>query len=271
MLDSYFFIPGDKKKYIDKIESIPSDFLVVDLEDSVPVKSKGLAQELALKVAIKDNYYIRIPFFENRYTDEELKKLILHYEGRIAVPKVNDVDEIYRIKTLAPDLKLKMIILVETPRCLINIKEIFDQFSTDIHGVTFGSHDFCSLTGIKPTEENINTYKRDLVLYTKAYNVKFIDGVNLDLSNFSQFRKECVSAFEMGMEGKFLIHPMQLDKLKEIEYFTKDEMMEIKEVYEHIKSIPSDSIEVYKINGKVYEKPHLLRIKKIMSKLDPKK
>ena len=43
MLDSYFFIPGDKIKFLKKIEDLQSDFYVLDLEDSVSKKNKQSA------------------------------------------------------------------------------------------------------------------------------------------------------------------------------------------------------------------------------------
>jgi citrate lyase beta subunit len=267
MLDTYFFVPGDKQKFLNKIDTLISDFIVIDLEDSVAFQNKNEAAHLVLSIIPKKNYFVRIPFFENIYSEVQLIKLIKHFEGRIAIPKLKEKTEILQIKSLVPEIDLKMIVLVENPYCFISLPEILKYFSTQIHGVGFGSHDFCSITGIKHTCENLDSYKRQLILYTKAFNVDYIDGVDLDLSDFSQFRKECIFAFETGSSGKFLIHPKQIDELRSVKYMTDTEKEELKVVYEQVKNIPKDSIEVYTINGKVYEKPHILRIKSLMNKI----
>lgn len=268
MLDSYFFIPADKQKYLDKIESLNSDYIIIDLEDAVALKSKNEAFDLTLTVIPKKNHFVRIPFFDNCYSEKQLNKLIHHFEGRIIVPKLTDKEQLIQIKNLAPNVNLAMILLVENPRCYINLRDILNAFSEQTKAIGFGSHDFCSITGIKHTSENLENYKRELILYTKAFNVDYIDGVDLNLTDINHFREQCVFAFEIGSNGKFLIHPSQLDELSKVRYFSKQDVEQFKTVYEKVKDIPDDSVNIYNINGIVYEKPHIVRIKYIMQKLN---
>ena len=46
MLDSYFFIPGDKPRFIRKIGELKADFYVIDLEESVSINNKQQALHL---------------------------------------------------------------------------------------------------------------------------------------------------------------------------------------------------------------------------------
>lgn len=267
MLNSYFFIPGDKQKFLAKIDIIESDYIVIDLEDAVALENKNEAFDLVMSLIPNESHFVRIPFFDKCYSEEQLVKLLQHFEGRIVVPKLRELSELKQIMELVPQPDLRMIILVENPICFINLPDILNRYSSYIQGVGFGSHDFCSITGIKHTFENLSHYKRQLVLYTKAFNVDYIDGVDLDLKDFTQFKNECVFAFEIGSSGKFLIHPSQIEALKSVKFITDAEMEQLKAVYEKIKNIPEDSIEVYTINDKVYEKPHILRIKYLMEKV----
>ena len=267
MLDSYFFIPGDKQKYLDKIDTIKSDYIVVDLEDAVALQNKKEAFDLVLSITPQNHHFVRVPFFENCYSKKQKIKLIQHFEGRVVIPKLREKAEIVELKSLVPNIDLNMILLVENPYCFINLTEILSCFPLQIHAVGFGTHDFCSLTGIKHISEHLDNYKRQLLLCTKAFNVDYIDGVNLDLNDFSQFRKECIFAFEMGFSGKFLIHPKQIEEFTNIKYLSEAELDELNTVYEKVKNISEDAIEVYTINGKIYEKPHIIRIKFLMNKI----
>lgn len=267
MLDTYFFIPGDKQKYLDKLDVLNTDYIVVDLEDAVSQKAKEAAFDLVMSITTKENYFIRIPFFEQIYSTEQIKKLIGHFDGRIAIPKLVNRSQILQIKEQVPAIDLKLIILVENPRCLINLNDILQDYATQIHGIGFGSHDFCSITGIKHKSEHLVNYIRQIILFAKAYNVNYIDGVDLNLNDFTQLKKECLFAFEMGASGKFLIHPSQIKVLREVQYMSEAELEEIKNVHEKIKDIPEDAIEVYTVNGKIYEKPHIKRIKFLIQKL----
>jgi len=267
MLETYFFVPGDKKKYLDKMESLKADNIVIDLEDAVALQNKENAFDLVLEIRPKKNYFVRIPFFDSSFTEEQIITLIQHFEGRIVVPKLKEVSELLRIEKYASDLHLKVIILIEDPYGFINLQEILRSSSKHIHAVGFGSHDFCSITGIKHTTEHLAHYKRQLILYTKAFNVDYIDGVDLNLDDFKKFKEECVFAFEIGARGKFLIHPKQIEELKNAKYLSDFEIEELKSVYEKVKNIPEDAIEVYTINEKIYEKPHIIRIKFLMNQI----
>jgi citrate lyase subunit beta/citryl-CoA lyase len=268
MLDSYFFIPGDKTKYLDKIDSLTADYIVIDLEDSVAQNNKQVGFEIVSSLSLKKNYFLRIPFFDSYYSKGQIQALIAQFEGQIVLPNINSPKDVGQVVEWAEGKPLNMIVLIENPSSFIATEEILKIFSNQIHAIGFGSHDFCSITGIKHTFEHLAHYKRQLILYAKAFNVAFLDGVDLNLKNFDQFKKECVFAFESGADGKFMIHPLQLDELQKVDFMSDEEINQLKFVYEKVKDIPVNDIEVYTFMGKVYEKPHIIRIKFLMEKME---
>lgn len=270
MLDSYFFIPGDKPNYLSKIDKVNADYIVIDLEDAVSINNKKVAIELVLAMTFNKNMFLRIPFFDYCYTNQQIKELTQKFEGQIVLPKINTIEDVNKVISLSQGIPLKMIVLIENPKSFVATEEILKAFSNQIHAIGFGSHDFCSITGIKHTLKHLSFYKRQLILYAKAYNVAFLDGVDLNLKNFDQFKKECIFAFEAGANGKFLIHPMQLEELNKIDFLSNDELIQLKIVYDKVKDISINDIEVYTIEGKVYEKPHINRIKFLIEKIEKK-
>lgn len=265
MLESYFFIPADKPKYLRKMAEIDSDYLVLDLEDAVAPKNKQLAIELIAELLPSPNTFARIPFFDGVYSNPQIIQLIEQFEGRIVIPKSQTVYDIERVIKLCPLLP-KMIVLVENPQCLLELPDILKKYSKQIYAIGFGSHDFCSYTCIKHEHKYLAAYKQQLILYSKAYNVKYLDGVDLDLSDLSIFREECKFAYEAGANGKFMIHPIQLNEIRKVEYLSSEEIIRLNEVYERVKQIPMEELDVLTINGRVYEKPHVVRIKMMMEK-----
>lgn len=270
MLDSYFFIPGDKPKFLEKITDIKSDYIIIDLEDSVSSQNKNEALNLVLSLNPRENHFVRVPFFDNSYTKEQQKQIIFHFNGQIVLPKFKNESQIEDLLEITGrSIKLKMILLVENPIGFLNLPEILKKFHSQIHGVGFGSHDFCSITGMKHTLENLAHYKRQLILYTKAYNVAYIDGVDLNLNNFEQFRNECLFAFDIGAEGKFIIHPSQLYEMTtNVSFMSEEELVELKKVYDRVKDIPEEQIDVITIDGKIYEKPHISRVRFLVDKIN---
>ena len=73
MLDTYFFVPA-KRKFLDNIDAVHADFIIIDLEDSISNDMKIHAYELAMKITPKENFFVRVPFFENCFSIEQLKK-----------------------------------------------------------------------------------------------------------------------------------------------------------------------------------------------------
>ncbi|WP_353087237.1 aldolase/citrate lyase family protein [Flavobacterium sp.] len=267
MLDSYFFIPGDKTKYLEKIDSLTADYIVIDLEDSVAQNNKQVGFEMVRSLTFKKNFFLRIPFFDSCYSKVQIQELITQFEGQIVLPKINSSKDVRKVVEWAEGKPLHMIVLIENPRSFIATKKILKKYSTQIHAIGFGTHDFCSLTGIKHSLDYLAHYKRELIVLCKAYQVDYLDGVDLNLQDLSTFKTECLFAFEAGATGKFLIHPKQLEAFHQIDYLTPAEIQQLQKVYTQVKDIPKDAIEVYTIDGTVYEKPHILRIKKLMEKI----
>jgi citrate lyase beta subunit len=269
MLDSYLFIPGDKDKFLNKIEELNPDFFVIDLEDAVSKKRKKEALMNVLNRDFNTNTLFRIPYLDDIYSQDELLKLSVKSKGKIVLPKIRtlkDIDFIFSI--LEPLEKLELILLVENPECLLNLKEILLVYSKHIYAVGFGSHDFCSETGIKHQSKFINPIKMQLNLIVKAYGIKVLDGVDVNIRDSKNLEKECKYAFDLGMDGKFFIHPNQIEVVKQINYLSDEDIQSIKKVYNKLQALDSSEFDIIEVDGKVYEKPHINRIIKLMNKLN---
>jgi citrate lyase subunit beta/citryl-CoA lyase len=173
MIDSYFFIPGDKPNYLSKIDKVDADYIVIDLEDSVSINNKQAAIKLVLALTLNKKMFLRIPFFDYCYTNGQIKDLIIKFDGQIVLPKISSIEDVNKVISLSEGIPLKMIILIENPQSFIAIEEILETFSNKIHAIGFGSHDFCTITGIKHSLDHLAHYKRQLILYAKAFNVAF--------------------------------------------------------------------------------------------------
>lgn len=271
MIDSYFFVPGDKPKYLSKIKEFNADFFVIDLEDSVSNYNKILAMENVLEMDISENIFLRIPFNDNCYTNEQLITLINKFNGRIVIPKFSTIEEISKVILLSDFIfDFKLIILIENPLGFINLNDILKQYSKHIFAIGFGSHDFSSIMGMKHNHNQLEFYKKKLILLAKAYGKKYIDGVDLNIRDLSVFEEECIYAFEAGADGKFIIHPSQLLKMKSIKYFSEIEIEKLKEIYSKMELYRKENVDVLEIDGVVYEKPHLMKIERLIQKLNNK-
>lgn len=118
---------------------------------------------------------------------------------------------------------------------------------------------------MKHTHENIYYARQTILNVSKAYGVYALDIVCINLNNDTDFLSEAKLVFDMGFDGKFLIHPKQIDLLSEVEYFSESEILEAESVYDSIQNIIDQKSSVVKVNGRIYEKPHVKRIVDIIN------
>lgn len=268
MLDSYFFIPADREDFLAKRDELDVDYFVIDLEDSVSESNKNLAFKNVMDNDFNKQTFFRIPFLDSCYSNKELEKLSLKSNGKIILPKVNEISDIESIYAILKNVKnLQLILLIETPRLYIELKEVLTKFSKDIIAIGFGSHDFTSMTGIKHDLEHLKHFKLELNVIAKAFNKTFIDGVDVNIRNLKYFIRECQFAYNIGAEGKFMIHPNQIYAEKKVKYLTDEKLVKYKAIYNRIALLKEEEIDILEFEGKIYEKPHLKKINKIMSKI----
>ena len=273
MLKTFFFIPSDKEKFVIKVSSIDADYFVFDLEDAVAKNEAKACLERLNRLELHDNYYVRprIEFNDGNIPNLKiLNELIDIGFRKFLIPKVSKLDELkYVQKVLMLDENYEFennqfILLVENPLCLINLKEIVTSKIINITGITLGSHDYTNIVGMKHTPHYLSFARNYVLNVAKAYGLIAIDIASMNISDEEGFSNECLDAFNMGYDAKFVLHPQQLEVLKKTEYFYQEEVKSALEIYEEIKTIDLDKFSVIKVNGKLYERPHLKRIMKIV-------
>lgn len=271
MFKSYFFIPSNNKRFIEKVTTLKADNFVFDLEDSVTFDEIEVALSNLKDLRIEKNYFVRL----NCYHTDEFSAGIINALIDIGfrnflIPKFESVDRILSIKDVFEHNgkyfrdEFQFILLVEHPAGVINLDKAIKAKLLNITGVGFGSHDYCNTLGMKHTLSNLSYARLSVLNSAKAFGLLAIDIVSTDLKNDECFIEEVRDGFSLGFDGKFLIYPGQLDLFKQFELFTKDEVDEALLVYEQLLINMDKQVAVLKINGKVYEKPHMKRILQIV-------
>ncbi|MBO6523624.1 MAG: hypothetical protein JJ971_07370 [Balneolaceae bacterium] len=262
MLRSYFFIPADKRKFIEKVEELRADFFVFDLEDSVARTDLEEAIDNIKKIKAKSNYLIRLnsifdieQSFFNQFVKRGFSNFIL--------PKVGSIEELEIINQRSvKDKYLKFILLIENPKLLIQLPEILNKLGDQITGLGLGSHDFANQMGMDHTYLNLQFARNMLLVYGKAYGKEVIDIASMELYNVKNIKQEIYEAYSSGHDGKFFIHPFQLKQLETVNFFSAEEL----ELAQQVISIigKETDFKPFKVHGRIIEKPHVSRFKRII-------
>lgn len=221
----YLFAPGNSEKKIVKALSSHTDAVIIDLEDAVMSGEKEKARQLVYTVLnspereeSQSKVFVRINSIKTPWFFEDIKMIkgINKLDG-IMIPKSED----RTVVTLAAELlnrDVEMIPLIESATGVLKIEEILRSHKS-VRKVAFGSVDFALDIGVDWSEEGIERAyaMSQIVLASRAHGAESpIDAVFPVMDNKESFIADTKKGKQIGFYGKMVIHPKQIDWVKEV-------------------------------------------------------
>ncbi len=266
MIESYFFIPGNHPSLDKKIETIKADNLIIDLEDAVSTIEISDSVNTILCLASKETVWIRPVVFEDgRLEFDLLRKLLDSGFRNFVIPKARKLNQLSRLEESISDNilnEISIILLVENPECLLNLHQIITETRLNIVGIGFGSQDYCTETGMRHNFDFLRVPRFQIMNIAKACGLACIDIACMDTSAGEIYKNELKEAFEMGFDGKFLIHPNQLKVLNEFPFINSDQIEEANSILNEYQRLSRPAVFVFK--NKAIEPPHIKNYLKII-------
>lgn len=254
MIHSLLFVPG-REKMLEKIPASSADAHIIDLEDSISQDEKEFALDATihfLENHVTENCFIRVDRLLMREQLLRLKKC--QFRG-VMVPKVEDcgfLDE------CADSLANRAVIaLVETPMGLSKIESIASY--PGIMALAFGAEDYTAATNMQNSEEVLLFLKSRLVMFGKAYGKKVYDTPSFCIQDVGRADAEAEHSAQLGFDGKMAIHPKLIPGIRKA--FSAYDMESIRKI---VNQYESQNEAILVIDGKVYEKMHIARFKRIL-------
>jgi citrate lyase beta subunit len=267
MIESFFFIPGNHPKLIEKLETIQADHFIIDLEDSVSKDLLNISVEAVSKIKEKEKLWVRPLLFENeKFKPDLLQRLLNLGFTHFVIPKIRSRIHVWHLEEAIKTRGFKncfIILLVENPECLLNLSELIKQTNLKITGIGFGSQDYCTETGMKHSPEYLRQPRFIISNTAKALGLKSIDIACMDTAGGEIFKDELQEAVNLGYEGKFIIHPKQLEALKNFPFYKQEEVDQANQILMAYEEKGRPAVFIY--DGKAIEPPHIrhyLKIKK---------
>jgi len=252
---SLMFVPA-VEKMLRKIIQYNADAYIIDLEDSIIESDKSDALERCVAALNEmnsvENIFVRL---NKNLAVIELERLKKFKGLGFMLPKFESAEDYAEFCN-----KLKghyTIALVETPKGVVNISSI--AMCKNIDAIAFGAEDYTASVNMKNEDGYLNGIKLQIVANAKAFNKKVFDTPSFKVGDEKSFECEVDNSVSLGFDGKLLIHP------KHIEYINNafgcadiDYMRKVVEAFEK----SGEAVFVY--DGKVYEKMHITRFKRVI-------
>ncbi|HET7481228.1 MAG TPA: CoA ester lyase [Actinomycetota bacterium] len=241
-------VPGSSPKMLSKAPGLPADQVFMDLEDSVAPLAKEDARGNVID-ALKNNDWtgktvvVRINSIDTQWAADDLKTIVENagtYLDCIMVPKVQHAHEVHfvdhMLRMIETNVGLEKRIgieaQIETATGLKNIHEIAHA-SDRLETLIFGPADMSASLGLPTVTAGLPMpgYPGDhwhwvletILVAARDAGLQAIDGPYLLIKDLDGFRDMAMRARALGYDGKWALHPGQIDVLNEVFTPTQDE------------------------------------------------
>lgn len=256
---SLFAVPASSEKMIEKSKNFKVDQLFLDLEDAVAPDVKSLARQLVSAIN-RDDFEapfisIRINAIDTPWFNEDIELLKAQagsWIDSIILPKVHTAKDIEEFSQHLDDVEktfgrtkgsIAIDAQIESAKGLVNCEEI--AACERVSSLNFGPADFMADLGAPAESVTSHEYALMRILVAaRAAGIAALDGPTLEVHDIAKFESSAQIAAAMGFDGKWVLHPDQIEACHRI--FTPsqerfDEAACLLEAYEHFTSTAGGS------------------------------
>lgn len=250
--------PGSNFRMIEKAVASAADVVIIDLEDAVAPDQKAAARTQVAR-ALRDLDWgtkpgaFRVNALDTPWFYRDLIEIVEAAGDRIGlivVPKVNRPEDVYVLDTLLTQLEqavgltrpIGLEVQIETATGVTNCEAIAAA-SPRVEAITFGPGDYAASTGMPMTAigapdawdasydgHRFHYPMHRILVAGRAAGVRVIDGPFADYRNDEGLRQSCRTARALGYDGKWAIHPAQIDTINEVFAPTAEEVIWARQV-----------------------------------------
>jgi citrate lyase subunit beta / citryl-CoA lyase len=267
---SVLYMPGSNAKALAKASTLPADALILDLEDSVAPDQKISARERVVQAARAGGFggrevVIRVNGPHTPWGEDDLAAACAASPDAILLPKVDGPGAVMvaaRIlrETETPE-RTRIWAMMETPNAILNagsIAAVAADPSSRLAVMVMGLNDLARETRAKltPGRPTMTAWLATCVVAARAHGVDILDGVYNDIQDLDGFRLECLQGHDMGLDGKTLIHPSQVDICNEVFAPTSAEVESAAAIIDAFALPENAGKGVIQLNGRMVELLH---------------
>tara|TARA_B100000586_G_scaffold266844_1_gene240589 strand:- start:177 stop:1085 length:909 start_codon:yes stop_codon:yes gene_type:complete len=283
------FVPGNQPRMLEKSAGFSAQWLIPDLEDSVPQAEKTLARDIVAEhiplLATASKFIVpRVNSLSSGLAENDIAAVASKEIIGISIGKISTVDDVNIIEQMLQAAEKKADIpighitilpLIETAKGVINAYEIC-QASDRIRWVAFGAEDFSADMSISRTVDNTEpvsgigaepglTYPRSAVaIAARAAGVHALDTPYTRFRDPEGLKQEASLAKAIGYKGKLSIHPVQVGTIESIFKPSSSEIERARRVLDIASEAETAGRGSASLDGEMIDMPVILRARNVL-------
>lgn len=278
---------------LQKAVSFEVEWLIPDLEDSVPNSEKSearkiVAEHLPVLAKAGKNLAPRVNSVSTGLTEADIAAVVSEHIVGISIGKVDtpaDIDMIEKMLAAAeekagvPIGHTSILPWLETAEAVINAYQICKS-SDRIKWAAFGAEDFAASMGISRTVDQTDdeskiaqgmaaepglAYPRSAVaVAARAAGVHALDTPFTKFRDPEGLRAESMLAKSIGYKGKLSIHPAQAEVIESVFMPTQTEIDRAQQVIDIAAEAEADGRGSISLDGEMIDMPVILRAQNVL-------
>ena len=273
-------VPGSSPKMFEKALNSSADYIFLDLEDAVSPNDKISARQNVIKALKEINWRekgktisVRINSLDTHYMYRDVIEIVEEVGERVdtlLVPKAGTASDVYMVDCLLTQIetnkKLKNKIgiecLIETALGMSNIKQIAKS-SSRLEALHFGVADYAAslrartvvIGGLNPDYPGDQWHHglSKLVMTCRAYGLRAIDGPFGDFNDPESYIAAAKRGAAIGIEGKWAIHPSQIDLANKVFSPPESEVNKAKRIIEELNKAAKEGKGAAQLDGRMID------------------
>jgi citrate lyase subunit beta/citryl-CoA lyase len=222
---SVLAMPGSNPRLLEKARTLPTDVVMIDLEDSAAPESRAATREAVARAVSEGGFgsrevLVRINSLDTPYGEADLAAIAPAGPDAIVVPKVTGADALVavgsRLRRLGAPDRTRTWAMIESPMAILHLAEIASSardVDTRLACLMVGPNDLAKASRLRlgvPGRPALMPWLMSVLAAARAYEIDAIDGIYNDFRDADGFAAECTQGRDCGFDGKMLIHPDQI-------------------------------------------------------------
>ncbi len=243
-------VPGHSMKMMAKAAASNADQVMFDLEDACAVSQKVEARQTVSAAFNTLDFGNKIRAFRpnNIRTKFFYRDLIevIEAAGRnidvVVIPKCYGPEDVLFVDRFLSQIeenmgyeigRIKLEILIESADAVLHAEQIA-KCTPRMGGLIFGLADFAGDIGAQELGAEqffyYNYAKAKCITAARAAGLTVVDGVTLAFRDLDACRRDAQMGLRMGFDGKWAIHPSQIDVIHEVYTPSSEEIARAKHI-----------------------------------------
>ena len=273
-------VPGSSPNMFEKALNSSADYIFLDLEDAVSPNDKIIARQNVISALSELNWRekgktisVRINSLDTHYMYSDIVEIVEQAGDKvdtILVPKAGTGSDVYMVDCLLTQIetnkkfknKIGIECLIETALGMSNIKEIAKS-SSRLEALHFGVADYAAslrartvvIGGLNPDYPGDQWHHglSQLVMTCRAYGLRAIDGPFGDFNDPDAYIASAKRAAAIGIEGKWAIHPSQIDLANKVFSPPETEVNKAKRILEELDKAAKEGKGAAQLDGRMID------------------